>query len=98
MRQISKKQSRINRELNRIKRKLAYENDHCRICGARAVDLAHLLPRSMYPEYQTEEWNVTLLCRRCHVRFDEDKEFRQSSGLGEHIKNIDIKAYNRYYE
>jgi len=97
MRQISKKQSRINRELNRIKRKLAYENDHCRICGARAVDLAHLLPRSMYPEYQTEEWNVTLLCRRCHVKFDKDKEFRQSSGLGEHIKNIDIKAYNRYY-
>lgn len=99
MRQISKKQSRINRELNRIKRKLAYENDHCRICGARAVDLAHLLPRSMYPEHQAEEWNVTLLCRRCHTQFDDNVEFRQKyKHIARHIKNIDELAYNRYYE
>ena len=98
MKQVSRKQSKINRTLRDIKLKLAYESERCRLCGAKAVDLAHLLPRSLYPEHQTEEWNVTLLCRRCHVRFDSDKEFRQSSGLGEHIKNIDIKAYNRYYE
>lgn len=82
MRQISKKQSRINRELNKIKRKLAYENDHCRICGAKA-----------------EEWNVTLLCRRCHTQFDNNVEFRQKyKHIARHIKNIDELAYNRYYE
>ena len=98
MRQISKKQSRINRELNRIKRKLAYENEHCRICGAKAVDLAHLLPRSMYPEHQAEEWNVTLLCRRCHNRFDNDVNFRKSSGIGEIVKKYDKLAYNRRFK
>ena len=97
MKQVSRKQSKINRILRDIKTKLAYESERCRLCGGKAVDLAHLLPRSLYPEYQTKEWNVTLLCRRCHVKFDEDKEFRQASKLGEHIRSIDKKAYNRYY-
>ena len=73
MKQISRKQSKINRTLRDIKLKLAYESERCRLCGAKAVDLAHLLPRSLYPEHQTKEWNVTLLCRRCHVKFDKDK-------------------------
>ena len=97
MKQVSRKQSKINRVLRDIKLKLVYESERCRLCGGKAVDLAHLLPRSLYPEYQTKEWNVTLLCRRCHVKFDEDKEFRQASKLGEHIRSIDEKAYNRYY-
>lgn len=98
MRQISKKQSKINRTLRDIKLKLAYESERCRLCGAKAVDLAHLLPRSMYPEYQTKEWNVTLLCRRCHTQFDDNVEFRQKyKHIARHIKNIDELAYNRYY-
>ena len=94
---MSKKQSAIYRKLRRIKRDLADNSIYCRICGDYAVDLAHLLPRSLYPEHQTKFWNLTLLCRNCHVKFDEDKRFRRLSGLGEHIKKFDEQAYNRYY-
>ena len=98
MKQVSNKQARINRELRKLKQELGYESERCRLCGARGTDLAHLLPRSLYPEYQTEEWNVTILCRKCHDIFDRDREFRRGSGLGKHIKHIDEQAYNRYYE
>lgn len=99
MNKISSKQSRINRALNQIKKDLVEESPVCRCCySALGTDLAHLLPRSTFPEYQTENWNLTLLCRGCHVKFDSNKEFRKTTKLGIHIKNIDSLAYNRYYE
>ena len=55
MRKISKKQAKLNREVDRIKRNLS---PYCCICGRESVDPAHLLPRSTYPEYYTEEWNI----------------------------------------
>ena len=99
MRAVSTKQGAINRKLNKIKRVLARDSTVCRCCRSRyGTDLAHLLPRSLYPEYQTESWNLTLLCRECHTRFDSDKEFRRETGLGNHIKQVDKLAYSRYYE
>ena len=99
MRKVSRKQSRINRKLNKIKKMLVYNNPICRCCHRGfGTDLAHLLPRSTFPEYQTESWNLTLLCRECHTRFDSDKDFRRETGLGRHIKQVDELAYNRYYE
>lgn len=92
----SKKQHAIERKLAKIKEGLI--GSICPICRQRyGTDLMHLLPRSTFPEYITEEWNLVLGCRPCHVKFDEDKEFRRSTGLGEHIKEIDELAYNRYY-
>lgn len=98
MNKISSKQSRIDRTLNQIKKDLVEESRVCRCCySALGTDLAHLLPRSTFPEYQTKKWNLTLLCRGCHVRYDGDKKFRANTELGSHIKQIDILAYNRYY-
>lgn len=98
MNKISSKQSRINRTLNQIKKDLVEESRVCRCChSALGTDLAHLLPRSTFPEYQTKKWNLALLCRNCHTKFDSNKEFRESTKLGLHIKQIDILAYNRYY-
>ena len=34
----------------------------------------------------------------CYTRFDSDKFFRREAGLGNHIKQVDKQAYNRYYE
>lgn len=99
MKQASSKQSRINRVLNKIKLELASENKVCRCChSALGTDLAHLLPRSTFPEYQSKKWNLSLLCRKCHTKFDSNKEFRTSTKLGSHIKQIDKLAYSRYYE
>ena len=98
MKSVSVKQSKINRTLNKIKKVLVGDGRLCRCChSSLGTDLAHLLPRSTFPEYQTENWNLTLLCRGCHVKFDSNKEFRKTTKLGIHIKNIDSLAYNRYY-
>ena len=99
MKSVSVKQSKINRTLNKIKKVLVGDGRLCRCChSSLGTDLAHLLPRSTFPEYQTENWNLTLLCRGCHVKFDSNKEFRKTTKLGIHINNIDSLAYNRYYE
>ena len=98
IKQISNKQSRINRELNRIKMRLVDESDRCRYCGSQGHDLAHILPKSVYPEHYTKEWNLTLLCRRCHNRFDNDVNFRKSSGIGDVVKKYDKLAYNRRFK
>lgn len=97
MKQVSRKQSEINRKLAKIKSELM--GGMCPICRTKkGTDLMHLLPRSTFPEYQTEEWNLILGCRSCHVKFDADKEFRKNSKMGEHIKEIDELAYNRHYD
>lgn len=92
MRKISKKQSKINRELRAIKQELA-EHPYCVICKGHAHDLAHILPRSTYPEYITEKWNLVLMCRDCHVEFDSSREFRRKSGLIDRVPENGLKHF-----
>lgn len=95
MKQISKKQARINAELSKIKSSLT---KRCVICGREGNDLSHILPRSLYPEYQTDTRNLQILCRDCHVRFDNDREFRRNQDkIVEQAKQIDECAANRYF-
>ena len=67
MKKVSKKQSILNRAVAKIK---ASKADRCMICGRPYTDAAHLLPRSLYPEYYTEEWNIVPLCREHHTEVD----------------------------
>ena len=95
MKKVSKKQAHINAELAKIKSSLP---KICRICGRSGNDLAHLLPRSMYMEYQTDPRNVMILCRECHRRFDDDRSFRRKqTKIVEQAKQIDECAANRYF-
>jgi 5-methylcytosine-specific restriction endonuclease McrA len=96
MKKLSSKQSKRLRKFNEIKRGLSKQ---CIICGSEAVDAAHLLPRSLFPEYYTEEWNIVPMCRQCHDRFDNDLSFRQKqSGLYERVKEHDEQAAYRYFK
>lgn len=96
MKQISTKQSKRLREFNAIKRKLSGQ---CIICGNGAVDGAHLLPRSLFPEYYTEEWNIVPMCRCCHNRYDNDLSFRQrQTKLYNRIKENDPQAAYKYFK
>jgi hypothetical protein len=52
MKQISAKQQQRNNILAKIKQGLKKE---CFICDAPANDLAHILPKSLYLEYYTNE-------------------------------------------
>lgn len=95
MRKTSKKQGKINSELAKIKSSLP---KRCVICGKEGNDLSHILPRSLYPEYQTDPRNLQILCRECHVRFDNDREFRRNQiRIVEQAMQIDECAANRYF-
>lgn len=96
MKQISKKQSQINRGLARIKSQLPRV---CKICGGLGFDLCHLLPRSLHPEYVTEHRNLVMMCRTCHKLHDDDKSFRsEQAGLIEQVRTFakETEIY-RYY-
>ena len=95
MKQISTKQAHRNREIARIKENLP---SYCAICGKLAVDAAHVVPKSMYPEYYTNPLNIVGLCRECHNKYDNDLAFRRKQKrLIERVKSFDECAANRYF-
>jgi len=84
MKRVSKSQAEKNRRIAEIKRNLPKV---CFICGQPCTgDAAHLLPKSTFPQYYTEPKNIVRMCRACHNRYDNDKDFR--SGM----LNIIIKV------
>ena len=95
MRKVSTKQRAKNRELARIKREL-YKS--CVICGCNGSDLAHLLPKSLYPEYYIEEQNLVIMCRDCHNQYDNDLTFRkQHMHLYDKISKFDAPGAYKYF-
>lgn len=95
MKQVSSKQRRINSELAKIKKTLG---TRCAICGREGHDLSHILPRSLYPEYVTDPRNLQILCRECHRKFDDEREFRRNqTSIVERARQIDELATNRYF-
>ncbi len=96
MKKVSNKQRLINSTLSKIKKTLP---NRCAICGGYGNDLAHILPRSLYPEYQINPDNLMILCRSCHVLFDNDKSFRkEQKEIINRAKAIDVNATNRYFD
>jgi 5-methylcytosine-specific restriction endonuclease McrA len=96
MKIISKKQQQKNNILTKIKSNLEKK---CFLCGKPANDLAHILPKSLYPEYYTEKRNLIILCRECHNQFDNNIEFRQQKiELYNIAKQIDEQAAKKYFK
>ena len=96
MKIISKKQQQKNNILAKIKSNLEKK---CFLCGKPANDLAHILPKSLYPEYYTEKRNLIILCRECHNQFDNNIEFRQQKiELYNIAKQINKQAAIRYFK
>lgn len=95
MKKISTNQSRLNRAVAKIK---ASKTGGCVLCGNPYVDAAHLLPKSVWPEYYTEEWNIVPMCREHHTRYDNSRSFRQTcTKLYEIVKEHDERAAYRYF-
>lgn len=75
---ISKKQSERNSEIARLKKVLVEKDNHCFICRKSSVlQYAHGLPKGRFPEHYLEPLNGFLLCPECHVKYDNDVNFRQ---------------------
>ena len=95
MNQVSKKQAQRNIEIRKIKKELP---EHCVLCGRSPVVAAHLLPKSVWPEYYTEPLNLTSLCDECHDEHDNRISFRfRQTKLYEQVMKFDPKAANRHY-
>ena len=73
MKQISQKQAKKNRILHEIKKLLP---KRCHFCGMKGDDLMHTIPKSIFPEYYCEEWNLIIGCRSCHNEYDGCREYR----------------------
>ncbi len=95
MKYRSKKQSAKIRELSKIK---ATMENKCVICGCVGSDLAHLLPKSLYPEHYTNELNLVIMCRNCHILYDNDLNFRRKQvSLYNQICGFDIVGAAKYF-
>lgn len=97
MNKISKKQSRRNAEIARIKKSLP---DKCVIpyCYCKGVDLCHILPKGQYPEYYTKPENLVRMCRKHHILFDNDIDFRQrQKHLFLQVSEFDLKNAMKYF-
>ena len=99
MRQVSKKQAKKNRVLGEIKKLLP---KRCYFCGMQGNDLMHLLPKSIFPEYYCEEWNLIIGCRKHHDVYDGDREYRSKhvelfNRVIKNVKEEDKGRVERYF-
>ena len=94
---MSEKQSAKNAQLAKIKKDLP---SICviRECNWAGVDLCHLLPKSLYPEYYLKKENLVRMCRRHHNLFDDVVLFRQyQTDLFKQVASFDEMAANKYF-
>lgn len=102
IKKISKNQSKKNAILSKIKLKLKDENPLCACggCSRDGTDLAHLLPKGgLYANHYTAEWNLVLMCRACHQKFDDFLWYRkEQKHLAERVAENDPKGAYGYYE
>lgn len=74
IRSLTKKKARKKAKIALSKKNLIETNGKkCFFCGKEyaRIDLAHIFPISLYEEYESEEWNNILACRKHHKIFDD---------------------------
>ena len=67
--QLKKKlKSQRNKAWAELSLKMRTETPYCQKCGRKEhLQVHHLLPRKLYPQLVLEEWNLVVLCPRCHT-------------------------------
>ena len=96
IKKCSSKQAAKNRTIAKIKESLP---SICFICGKEGDDAAHLLPKSIYPEYYTLPANIVILCREHHNLYDNNIEFRKKQmDILARIMSFDEKAAIKYFQ
>lgn len=99
MKKVSRKQAKKNAELQKIKNKM---EKRCYFCGGYGNELMHVLNRSTFPQYYTEEWNLVIGCQVHHDVFDYSVEFRKkyNSLYCQVVQNVnpeDVGRVNNYF-
>ena len=92
---MTPRRKKQEKELKEIKKTLS---EYCEICGGYATDAAHILPRSLYPEFLSNPINLVSLCRDCHNQHDDNVNFRTNqTKLYLRACTLDKKGADRYY-
>ena len=99
MRKVSKSQARKNAELAKIKKEM---DKVCYFCGYYGNDLCHILPRSLFPQYYTERWNLIIACRFDHKMFDDNMSVRRRfdclyEQVIQNVRPEDAGLVNKYF-
>ena len=67
----------------------------CEICGKKAVDIAHITPRSKFGSKRKDEQdhitNLCALCRDCHYKYDFENKITKEQVIEAHNKRMSIK-------
>ena len=103
MKQISKKQSIINRELKKVYKEIYYDRGQfCTGCGtSENLSHSHLIPRSRRSDLTTDKRNITYHCLSmggtvgCHDKW----EGKQRVELLDYVSNMEYikEVDNEYY-
>lgn len=51
----------------------------CRLCGAQATDVDHIVPRRIAPERRLDPTNLQSLCKSCHSGAKQREERRNTA-------------------
>jgi len=49
----------------------------CEVCGNKAVDIHHIECRGMGGSHKDTIENLQALCRDCHIKYGDKKQFKQ---------------------
>jgi len=64
----------------------------CEVCEAKAVDIAHIIPRSKFGSRRKEEQdnikNLMALCRNCHYAYDFENKWTKEEMQEIHDRNL----------
>lgn len=95
MRQVSKKQAKINRELKKVYAEIAEEREPiCSGCGSGKIPLSHshLIPRSRRPDLVTCKENIVYHCMDFNGREGCHNIWEHKGGIGlkDYYDNMNI--------
>jgi hypothetical protein len=49
----------------------------CEVCQSRATDIHHIIARSQNKSLENEISNLMALCRECHQKYGDIKEYKE---------------------
>lgn len=77
IRKVSVRQQKILREFAKLKKAYLRVHPMCLPCGGKAVDVHHIVPRSVAPKLILEPSNFLACCRKCHdwIKYNPAKAY-----------------------
>jgi 5-methylcytosine-specific restriction endonuclease McrA len=67
---------------------------HCEVCNSKAVDIHHIECRGMGGSNEKDKIeNLQALCRSCHIKYGDNKEYKEMLNSLHKLKLVKSKLY-----